>query len=72
MEGGFDQSSSWVSLFEIARKLEVRNWKFSVHYGAFIIVAIEYVKDDCILSPVWVGQIEGGFEQSSSWVLKSL
>ena len=27
IEGGFQQSSSWVSLFEIARKLEVRNLK---------------------------------------------
>ena len=42
IEGGFSNHLlSWVSLFENARKLEVRNWKFSVHYGAFIIVAIE-------------------------------
>ena len=41
IEGGFEQSSSWVSLFEIARKLEVQNLKIPVHYGALIIVAIE-------------------------------
>ena len=41
IEGGFQQSSSWVSLFEIARKLEVRNLKIDVHYGAFIMVGIE-------------------------------
>ena len=41
IEGGFQQSSSWVRLFEIARKLEVRNLKIDVHYGAFIMVGIE-------------------------------
>ena len=41
IEGGFEQSSSWVSLFEIAEKLEVRNSKIDVHYGAFIMVGIE-------------------------------
>ena len=29
------KSSSWVSLFEIARKLEVRNMKIEIHTGAF-------------------------------------
>ena len=37
IEGGFQQSSSWVSLFEIARKLEVRNLKIDVHYRAVIM-----------------------------------
>ena len=37
IEGGFQQSSSWVSLFEIARKLEVRNLKIEIHTGAFIM-----------------------------------
>ena len=32
-KGGFQQSSSWVRLFEITRKLEVRNLKIDVHYG---------------------------------------
>jgi hypothetical protein len=41
IEGGFEQSSSWVSLFEIARKFEVRNMKIHVHYGGFIMVGIE-------------------------------
>ena len=40
IEGGFQQSSSWVSLFEIARKLEVRNMKIEIHTGAFIMEAI--------------------------------
>ena len=40
-QGGFQQSSIWVSLFEFARKLEVRNFKIRVHYGAFIMVGIE-------------------------------
>ena len=34
IEGGLQQSSSWVSLFEIARKLEVRNLKIEIHTGA--------------------------------------
>ena len=34
IEGGFQQSSSWASLFEIARKLEVRNMKIEIHTGA--------------------------------------
>ena len=43
IEGGFQQSTSWVRLFEIARKLEVRNLKIDVHYGAVIIrVCNEY------------------------------
>ena len=37
IEGGFQQSSSWVRLFEIARKLEVRNLKIDVHYRAVIM-----------------------------------
>ena len=37
IEGGFQQSSSWVSVFEITRKLEVRNSKIDVHYGDFIM-----------------------------------
>jgi hypothetical protein len=41
IEGGFEQSSSWVSLFEIERKLEVRNMIIDVHYGGFIMVGIE-------------------------------
>ena len=41
IEGGFQQSSSWVRLFEIARKLEVRNLKIDVHYGAELMVGIE-------------------------------
>ena len=40
IEGGFQQSSSWLSLFEIARKLEVRNLKIDVHYGAVIMVGV--------------------------------
>ena len=70
IEGGFQQLSSWVSLFEIARKLEVRNLKIEIHTGrrqVFIMGAI-VVKDDCIISPDWERVIEGGFQQSSSWV----
>ena len=70
IEGGFQQSSSWVSLSEIARKLEVRNLKIEIHTGAtatFIMGAI-VVKEYCIISPDWKGPIEGGFQQSSSWV----
>ena len=66
IEGGFQQSSSWVSLYEIARKLEVRNLKIEIHTGAFIMEAI-VVKDGCIISPDWEGLIEGDFEQSFSW-----
>ena len=36
IEWGFQQSSSWVSLFEIARKLEVRNMKIEIHTGAIV------------------------------------
>ena len=61
------QSSSWVSLFEIARKLEVRNMIIEIHTGAFIMVAI-LAKEKCIISPDWEGVIEGGFEQSFSRV----
>ena len=39
-EGGFEQSSSWVSLFEIAQKLEVRNLKIDVHYRALIMAGV--------------------------------
>ena len=70
IEGGFQQSSSWARLFEIARKLEVRNLKIEIHTGAcraFIMGAI-VVKANCIISPDWKGVIEGGFQQSSSWV----
>ena len=44
--------------------------KIEIHTGAqlaFIMGAI-VVKDDCIISPDWEGVIEGGFQQSSSWV----
>ena len=41
IEGGFEQSSSWVRLSEITRKLEVRNLKIDVHYGALIMAGIE-------------------------------
>ena len=34
----------------------------AIHHGG------NRVKDDCIISPDWVGEIEGGFEQSFSWV----
>ena len=44
IEGGFQQSSSWASLFEIARKLEVRNMKIEIHTGTFIMVAIRISK----------------------------
>ena len=30
------------------------------------------VKDECIISPDWVAEIEGGFEQSFSWLSMSL
>ena len=59
IEGGFQQSSSWVSLSEIARKLEVRNLKIEIHTGAsaaFIMEAI-VVKENCIISPDWEGVI---------------
>ena len=39
-EMGLVQSSSWVSLFEMAQKSEVRNLKIGIHYEAFIMVAI--------------------------------
>ena len=71
IDGGFQQSSSWVRLFEIAGKLEVRNLKIEIHTGAFIMEAI-VVKDGCIISPDWVAEIEGGFEQSFSWLSMSL
>ena len=61
------QSSSWVRLFEIARKLEVRNMIIEIHTGAFIMVAI-LAKEKCIISPDWEGVIKGGFEQSFSRV----
>ena len=41
IEGGFQQSSSWVRLFEMGGKLEVRNLKIDVHYGALIMAGIE-------------------------------
>ena len=34
IEGGFQQSSCWARVFEIARKLEVRNLKIEIHTGA--------------------------------------
>ena len=40
IEGGFQQSSSWAKLFEIARKLKVRNMNIEIHTGAFIMGAI--------------------------------
>ena len=70
IEGGFQQSSSWVRLFEIARKLEVRNLKIEIHTGdrRFFIMGATVAKDNCIISPDWEAVIEGGFQQSSSWV----
>ena len=60
------QSSSWVSLFEIARNLEVRNLKIDVHCGALIMAGTYRVKDGGIISPDWKGEIEGGLQQSST------
>ena len=41
IEGGFEKTSSWISFFEIAEKLVVRNMIIGIHCGAFIMVGIE-------------------------------
>ena len=60
-EGGFEQSSSWVSLFDIARKFEVRNLIIGIHYGAVIIIGI-VAKEKCIISRGWLRVGKGGFQ----------
>ena len=67
IEGGFQQSSSWARVFEIARKLEVRKLKIEIHTGdrRVFIMGATVVKEN--ISPDWEGVIEGGFQQSSSW-----
>ena len=59
IEGGFEQSSCWVSLFEITRKLEVRNMIIDIHHGVFIMVGI-VAKEKCIIKSCLGGENAGG------------
>ena len=65
IEGGFEQPSSWLRLFEVTQKLEVRNMIIDIHHGAFIMVGI-VAKEKCIISRSWVGKMEAGILHVSS------